>query len=91
MKYFPNVNSMTNICHSKYLIISHFPKNRDEKIEHFNTVRRVDGQIAIDVDECNSDGCSKSHDNKYLKRESLDVEEDQEEMPYSGEHSLITA
>ena len=88
MKNFPNVTSMMNICLSKYLIISPFPKNRDEKIEHFNTIRKVDGQIAIDIEECNSDDSNESHDETYMKKESLDVEEDPEEMPYSGEHSL---
>ena len=78
---------MVNICHSKYLIISPFPKNREEKIEHFNTVKKVDGQITIDIEECNSDDSSESHEEKYMKREVLDVEEDQEEMPYPGEHS----
>ena len=87
MKNFPNVTSMMNICLSKYLIISPFPKNRDEKIEHFNTIKKVDGQITIDIEECNSDDSSESHDEKYVKKESLDVEEDPEEMPYSGEHS----
>ena len=88
MKNISNVTFMINICLSKYLIISPFPKNRDEKIEHFNTIKKVDGQITIVIEECNSDDSSESHDERYMKRESLDVEEDPEEMHYSGEHSL---
>ena len=80
MKNISNVTFMINICLSKYLIISPFPKNRDEKIEHFNTIKKIDGQITIDIEECNSDDSSESHGEKYMKRESLDVEE--------GEHSL---
>ena len=75
---------MIAICQSKYLIISPFPKNKDEKKQYFNTVK-VDGEIIIDMEEYSSDDSIESHKNIFMKRVQLGVEEDKEEKLCSGE------
>ena len=83
-KNFPSEKSMVAICQSKYLIISPFPKNKDEKKQYFNTVK-VDGEIIIDMEEYSSDDSIESHKNIFMKRVQLGVEEDKEEKLCSGE------
>ena len=85
---FPAENSMESICQSKFLIISPFPKNNDEKKEFFNTVK-VGDHITIDIEECDSDESSESHKEISIKKELFGAEEDDEEMPYSGEHHRL--
>lgn len=58
------------------------------RIFFFKTIK-VGDHITIDIEECDSDDSSESHEEISIKKELFGAEEDDEEMPYSGEHHRL--